>query len=123
MIKTTELRIGNTIEADQLGGGWATVTGLSRTGIEVKDFETWILPEKNSGIPLTPQILQEMGFEEWKMDMRVNRAKEIYLMIDVVDGKNAYKLNGHPKSSPIIYLHQLQNLYFTLTREELEIML
>lgn len=72
------------------------------------------------GITLTPEILKKFGFVYWELD------------IDCTDPKDAYWV--HPKMKFAInnlywtvqkigkrvkYLHQLQNLYFALTGEEL----
>lgn len=87
------------------------------------------------GIPLTPEVLEAAGFEEsarwspwsgftaWTYIIDLHGKKEGGLLI----GKNeASIMEYHIEESTSIpvgikYLHQLQNLYFSLTGKELEI--
>lgn len=76
-------------------------------------------------IPLTPEWLERMGFTYSKTFGCYSKDFEILFCTD----GNEYWLceqNGNMLSKigkPFQYLHQLQNLYFDLTREELQIKL
>lgn len=74
-----------------------------------------------NGIPLTPEILEKAGFV-------IPAGNHSYTVVE--DGVIKYKFEmgfyhtfiiGNTVFSHIKYVHQLQNLYFDLTGEELEI--
>lgn len=99
MIDIKELRIGNAV--------------LDPIGME-KEVSLQVLQKIERGfkytpIPLTPEILEKCGFEKcscggWKHGIHISKYD---------NGKLYYK------TVIIKYLHQLQNLYFALTGEEL----
>ena len=124
MIKATiqarEIRIGNIIQFDDTSEDivrveyvfqsdemwfiqwtWISGKGSFKSGNSIlEDFEP---------IPLSPEILEKAGFEKcscggWKQG-------ELHL----------YKGFNYERKRIIKYLHQLQNLYFSLTGEELTI--
>jgi hypothetical protein len=125
-MKANELRVGNWLQFEN--------------GVTPKSFvqvNAWFLrqlvhdhkndnPELNgyySGIPLTPEILEKAGFvykesgdevfeQEWHIDG--------HELIWGPTSDNSYCCDYHC-GNEIQYLHQLQNLYFALTGEELEI--
>lgn len=80
-----------------------------------------------NGIPLSPEILEKAGFayrnKEKKRGWMVNGLRRINLLLDS-DGELSVWLVGigvvtHKRETPIEYLHQLQNLFYALTGEEL----
>jgi hypothetical protein len=77
-------------------------------GTHVKPFE------ELEPIPITPDILERAGFREdgkaW-----VNKAGTFSFE------DNRVKYNDQQRHHRVEYLHQLQNAYFALTNEELEI--
>jgi hypothetical protein len=101
-----ELRIGNYV-IDNLGGI------LKINGIRTESDLSHIRP-----IPLTEEWLLKFGFshEDDYMELEVNDSLSIiwvgYLAINMQGGINF--LNSNQKS-----IHQLQNLYFALTNQEL----
>jgi hypothetical protein len=111
-MKATELRIGN----------WYDHNGIPKQATpntieEVWESErSWCKP-----IPLTEEILLKCGFER-KMHGRHEKSLRSYR-------KNGNTFNvSHSgivyyglKQKPVLYLHQLQNLYFALTGEELNV--
>ena len=111
MIKANELRIGNWVN-DKIG----LVTIGENGKINFADVY--------EPIPLTPEILEKCGFKTNKLQNLFKRVKEktegmkseIHLG-DYYDERKYYYLVG--LNIRIIYLHQLQNLYFALTNEEL----
>jgi hypothetical protein len=126
-MKATELRIGNYVD---LGGG--------RNLYQIQDE---IFGSLNlNPIPLTEEWLLKFGFEEienlhthWKSDKGFFLNGYIIFMekiIGVIIGEksnskfydHSYQYrNGIGIIKQIQYVHQLQNLYFALTGEELEI--
>jgi hypothetical protein len=74
-------------------------------------------------IPLTPEILEKCGFArhngKWK---HINSPFYLHAYIPIIPEQNSYCFAwNNYKSYSFQYLHQLQNLYFCLTGEELEI--
>jgi hypothetical protein len=74
-------------------------------------------------IPLTPEVLEKCGFEKDISSqfggylINICEWEKIRIVHSKIIGWH-YPLNGYQK--PIVnYLHQLQNLYFALTGEEL----
>ena len=112
MTQPQELRIGNYYQ------------GASRGNIEIVTWQT--LRDLSEGklnllpIPLTEEILLKFGFEkksgsEFKNERFIYRFKQRDLIIEGFE----YDYNGilcHPE-----FAHQLQNLYFALTGEELQL--
>jgi hypothetical protein len=97
-----------------------------------------------SGIPLTPEILEKCGFtkQPYYLDPiiscynlsleNVMKAKDKFEMIghvvnDPVEGYEQghcsvrFSVNGIWASDELMYLHQVQNLYFALTGTELAV--
>jgi hypothetical protein len=110
MIQANELRVGNYVY--DFSGKPVVVV---RTTFGATPLET--------PIPLTPEILEKCGFEEINIihvderpydgsigDYQIKQFKSRM--------KNGYYLSHQTK---LLYLHQLQNLYFALTGEELTV--
>lgn len=78
--------------------------------------------EKYSGIPLTEEWLLRMGFKEFhKRDWDIGgQGNGQILTITTYFGKPIVLIHGGEVIN-IEHVHQLQNLYFALTGEELEI--
>ena len=137
MIQANELRIGNWIE-------WRNPNFDLKecVCVDVDDFKFII--EKNVGhhyspIPLTPEILEKAGlhlerevtekhhqfdfetktiyYSDWDW-IEESGGFEVRFISNTKD--NNVAINTKYKSN-VIYLHQLQNLYFALTGEELPI--
>lgn len=132
MIDVKELRIGNLVEIE------TTINGRSLRSVErvIGLLDNTIFFDMNDvngkrsveyciPVPLTEEILLKCGFKKinhiggysfWSYDKnKVNFYCDIYDRYTRVGG---YSIPNH-----IIYVHQLQNLYFTLTGKELEITL
>ena len=100
-----------------------TVLEISRNGLTVenKTETTWIDIDQFEGIPLTEDILVKAGFE-FKPT-----GKEVYEQTWI--NSNGFEIWQHDKGfchdyfcgGNVNYLHQLQNLYFALTGQELTI--
>jgi hypothetical protein len=140
-MKVQELRIGNYIDVE---GKFERVSDLVRYKNEIwaipKSFENWSrLANECKPIPLTKRIMIKCGFTNtgWLPIKPKTRS----LMKDgrpiicygreggfglgaednffFVPGHNDEPFYGHPVD--LMYVHQLQNLYFALTGEELDI--
>lgn len=111
MIEAQELRIGNWVK--NIYGNEVQITVID-------DTVTWPKP-----IPLTPEWLERAGFEHI-----LNNLEDFYA-IDYEEGEfyfglseymDSYHIHGyHATYMPIRYVHQLQNLYFALTGQELKL--
>ena len=118
MIKANELRIGNLVlPQHDLDGKYHLVKKLE-AGLTNDYIEEWYSP-----ITLTPEILERCGFE--RIDhihgytfYTLSKSRKNRCHIDIYPEKTQWMsyTMSHCK-----YLHQLQNLYFTLTGQELEI--
>lgn len=83
---------------------------------------TWISnPEP---IPITPEILEKAGLTDLNT-ITTNGGEIFYELVNYelgICGKDS-AISGHIYYAKCRYVHQLQNLYFALTGEELEIKL
>lgn len=131
-MKRNELRIGNLVD---LGNRIAKIIEISNLSCVVVDLEetqdTIEDYERTKPIPLTEEWLYKFGFKDIdKGDHDYNTYTDpnhnYYLQIDVrkKDGKYSILDNSFDdlrdfSMVDISYVHQLQNLYFALTGEEL----
>ena len=129
MINANELRIGNLVNFRN-----RKTTGRSLYPYQIvftdfksvifKDGEFVFKEERLEPIPLTPDILEKAGFEN-----RSNSTDFAFKYGEFIIGGTMSRLfpSIHGESrleaygNEIFYLHQLQNLYFALTGEELTI--
>lgn len=126
MIDAKQLRIGNWIydnngTPDQVSADWFAAYNMN--------FET---ATENTGILLTPEILQKCGFESDNIGWRLKISEFMFLwwgelehIVRLCSSDNIYSYPIHLKD-PVChfqFLHQLQNLYFALTGTELQIKL
>lgn len=116
MIKANELRLGNWVDLfdSETGHNFVQAT------YSLLNAENFIDP-----IPLTPEILERCGFNFDEVQMNIPGHD-----YEFVFDKDGLKYGYHGEDGfiretrqPMLYLHQLQNLYFALTGEELEIKL
>lgn len=123
MVKAEELRIGNWVE-DASTNKFVTVDGIQFSGrIVVADnnydnFKRGIEPRV---IQLTPEILGKCGFKQSRGNYRMFWHIE-KMEIRLFDTFAQFKISSS-HSIKITSLHQLQNLYFALTGEELDVKL
>lgn len=103
-MKATELRIGNWVydEGD-------ITTPIETCYITLNNTE-WLNP-----IPLTEEWLERFGLSKWK-NKKIWSKSCILIYYSAKDGFSYGKAHARTK---IKYVHQLQNLYFALTSEEL----
>lgn len=146
-LKTNELRIGNYVNYhnDDI---IFQVTDIDEKGIGVKnsDEETWIEIDQFSAIPITKEWLERFGFEfldnalsqSFVLELDVTNAFHESISISPNTDKNGmwycsfrqgdftkkYQMHKNDLvilSNSLQFVHQLQNLYFSLIGEELEI--
>lgn len=114
-IDCRELRIGNWIWSDDVNIPY-----------QLTDFGMIVVQrsfENRSPIPLTPEILEKCGFEWSIYHQAFHKQGFIFDLSErQVGGYWLHKsrLNSEIICPEIHFLHQLQNLYFALTGEELE---
>lgn len=109
-MKAQELRIGNYYDNN---GRFNKVTPSVIQDV-MESERTWCKP-----IPLTEEILLKCGFNETeKLPGTQKRYEKKKIKISISNSGNFYT-----NKIQVIYLHQLQNLYYALTNEELTIKL
>ena len=132
MTKPSELRIGNWLQlTDNDNLIYFKVNGIYENMIwEYKSKVA--LPPVYEPIPITPEILEQCGFE---IIYPAHDDKRMLSSRYIADNKNSRIVFDYNKRIILIdinetiikhyflfnHLHQLQNLYFALTGEELEI--
>ena len=138
MIKICDLRIGNYLQ-DKVTGAYLKVTGLSESNIEtyVIDRSKFPLPDgwKLDPIPLMPEVLEKCGFEKqskYEYSIEINPFGKL-LIIGIYDSGISPMIVELPELSTentvsiclhsIQYLHQLMNLFYSLTGTELAVLL
>jgi len=106
-MKANELRIGNWVNFMEDDTRFK-VGAIEADGIGVSNAHesTWIELDQFGGIKLTPEILE-------KCKIKPND----YFR----EGEGVYWFTGHNPEVPIQYVHQLQNLFFILKGQELQI--
>lgn len=121
MTKTSELRIGNWV--DQPNEGVTKVTSILND-LQIKT-ETGYVDKYCRPIPLTEEWLLKFGFRKLNNNLyRLDYKSETFELTFYNKGWNFGKYYidttvyfSHDKE----HVHQLQNLYFALTGEELEL--
>ena len=135
-IKANELRIGNWVQQTKRRQQSKKISNLlilsvGQQGVNIAwqpDGEKLEPYRQLSGIPLTPEILEKAGFED---KGRLGNSWS-YLKLGKVnitshpkkDGTNRYNFQydtSLSQSVDLLYIHQLQNLYYALTQTELKI--
>lgn len=130
-----ELRIGNLVLC---GGLISVVKRIEQEGILAEMLHTQEEIDINKGIepiPLTKDWLLKFGFktDDFKAEFELDTINldceytdegewNLFLKgknIKPVESRNEYRCEYYPKAE-IKYVHQLQNLYFALTGEELQ---
>ena len=121
-MKARELRIGNYILYGETHTIFQVMT-INEDGYTVKNDieETWIEQWAFYGIPLTEDWLVKFGFKKskhWYTLGDIAIYKDMARLTQKVDGMYVEIYNQFKCPE---YVHQLQNLYFALTGEELTI--
>jgi hypothetical protein len=114
MILESELRPGNYLLKD---GHWVTIDGaaihdITRVPGEAGRYER---------IPLNSAVLDRCGFREGSI--RVSNDVGWAFKLEVVKGEMVLAVQEYALPLNCSHLHQLQNLYYALTGEELKVRL
>lgn len=112
-MKAHELRIGNWVITGSIP---TIVDGLNKSAYLDPDGD-WYYYEAVSPIPLTPEILEKCGFEQSEYLV----FKLGYFTLCFYSDGYAYFQGERKVGIGYRNLHQIQNLYFALTGEELQI--
>ena len=124
-----ELRIGNWVFCDEINnfypGGFIQVEEILSDGIERSHGGLTVYElDQIHPIPLTPEILEKAGFTFYdnpnKTPSRIYKIGSDFRICKCYN-QDHFTLWDYPYGKSIRYLHQLQNLYFALTGEELNI--
>ena len=122
MLKLYELRIGNFVETELPSTRQKRIKKVS----EIKQKHVlldraWYHLDKLIPIPITEKILLKCGFEKFKWITETNVFKhgDLNCTLD----ENGLQVFGAAFNNlkPVKYLHELQNLYYDLMENELEI--
>lgn len=115
-MKANELRISNKLQKDN--GEVFTVLRLDDTNdVLVEEQRVLTLGYNLFGIPLTEEWLLKFGAIVYDFDHQPNQYRISERLFVTRDG-HFYDYGANVK---LLYIHQLQNLYFALTGEELTI--
>ena len=130
-----ELRIGNYVNCPNKNIPWFCITEFEylnaydcKVGMQFIPKThpyTWLLKDL-SPIPLTNEWYLRLGFENdqingWKINITKNAINPRFIFIDSEDRLNVVDSDGYGIviAYHVKYVHRLQNLYYTLTEEEL----
>jgi hypothetical protein len=123
-MKASELRIGNWVYGE---GGWKPsgpqrVESISSKGINAwSDMGASGYIENVEPIPLDATILEKAGFRRLQSGLHFNGSFYWDGQRLTIGYDSDFQLL--PFEAPCQFLHQLQNLYFALTGQELDISL
>lgn len=123
MIKPNELRIGNLILYKEFGEGDGVVGRIKAGDFGRLKFHD----DEYFPIPLTPEWLERFALvkngNQWDGPEMHTDTSTSYFIIQEGKKPGTFELFGSEWTlgKPFQYVHQLQNLYFALTDEELTI--
>ena len=129
-MNVNELRIGNYITTSYRGFKIFLITEINKGTVSfdslVDNFSSYTIYPYVKPIPLTEEILLKCGFkkreystaDKWFIGENPITYDWMFELTWINGDSSPFFKNGFHK---INYLHQLQNLYFILTGEELEI--
>jgi hypothetical protein len=133
-MKATELRIGNLIRDVGESSEIYQVTSISHDSVKAGPMTIYRAGfEHDHYIPLTEEWLKRFGCSlvtEWGDGNYNYWNQQLDFSVDVepmmmpargVETLFYYRLHEQYRRKHIMYLHQLQNLYFALTGNELEL--
>lgn len=122
-MKTSEVKINNLVTHKDFGE--CTIFGIDKDSVRIKKSDgtitDWIDVKDLAGVILTKEWLDKFGFE-WIIYYQANH--KVGFKFDLNElYKGGYSLSTFKKEVILIekleFLHQLQNVYFSLTTKEL----
>ena len=127
MIQSQELRIGNYVF--DIDGDILQIGEILNIGVKFKNTSLSSRYEKINPIPLTEEILLKFGFEKdeneiFHIDLFTHYLELMYSMdcyypIYIQKAQMSSENEQRIGLNNLEFVHQLQNLYFALTGEEL----
>jgi len=117
-MKATELRIGNIVLVENIEqdgkykGNFSEVIADSST---ISGCE--LCPNRVKPIPLTEEWLDKFGFER-NRDPQIVSPNRVLWFVNMLEFNEGFYCNE--TGLTVYYVHQLQNLYYALTGEELK---
>jgi hypothetical protein len=121
-LKASDLRVGNWVELKNSGFIKIDIDNIGDVVSNLAIFKP---------IELTPELLEKAGFEYHSQERKYEIAIEYHKKIGdrfghiekwTIGSKSEYKMSvGDHRFVTLKYVHQLQNLYYVLTGQELEI--
>ena len=127
-MKTTELRLGNLVKNQK--GVAESIQGIYTIPDHIEVLtETHVgLADDFTPIPLTEEWLERFGFERDEeydegglVDYRLTLMKNSLEFVSFWNSEEITGVNQPQTGVDVEYVHQLQNLYFALTGQELTI--
>jgi hypothetical protein len=120
-MKAQELRIGNYISIANDDSEVLRVQAIKlydsdsdESCIRLESLESWIEISCVAPILLTKEWLLDFGFNHW--GLKINDELQFLL---TTDGSIALARCGRQLEVNAVYVHELQNLYYALTKQEL----
>lgn len=119
-MNATELRIGNIVFYNSENDNnepvryYCTINGADLRIMQ--DDENYL--KSHEPVPLTDELLEKCGFKIFPWGYVIKSSNDFGIRLNLKSF--VYEVSGN-SAVKIEYLHQLQNLYFALTGEELEI--
>lgn len=129
-MKTNDLRIGNYLKRNNK---IVKVNGLSRNEVKYTDNDKGEIVYDImffQPIELTEELLVKIGFEKYDEAMNIyafenERAIVVYVLdrklLKIEGVENGVLIDRNIRLNNVEHLHQLQNAYYCLTNEELNI--
>lgn len=121
MIPTFDLRIGNRIT---VAGVIYQVSGVSETKVQCKGRKAAFAQEDLHPIPITPEILEKVGFKKREKSSLYDKIPEEGFTYELHSHKIMVfhapeNTLCHWLNTRIVFLHQLQNFYYYLSGREI----
>lgn len=118
MIQVNELRVGNIVQK-LIDDQWSVSKIGAREFLAISEHPEWVNP-----IPLTETWLLKLGFEVRDFHFFFHpKWGTVFLRTAFLNSPRFHVKTGEgSKLTCLLYVHQLQNLYFALTGEELTIL-
>lgn len=122
MVIAEELRLNNWISVDGVNYQVSELDGLG-FGCKGKADNPWVNSDEAEPIPLSEEILLKCGFVKEEINGLVAYDLDFYRVY--LDERPSFHLqaasNHYPFLAKCVYVHQLQNLYHSLTGQELNL--
>jgi len=119
-INAKDLRIGNLVFADLYDETPILVESICSKNQDIFNSTTGEIPLTSiKGIPITEQLLLEFGFVKHSTNPFWFRNKQLCVSLAYAVELISWDMQIFKIDTTVKYAHQLQNLYFALTNQEL----